>query len=360
MRDSLILLLPVSSDAPLYWGVWSDGAMTESGKLDLVAAGGLSDKGLPVTLIIPGQEVRNFEHNLPKMNRRERAKAVLFSIEDKLSSPLESLHVALKDSEEQKTVSVIAKDIMEDAQNWASSVGLNVQRIVSDFEALEGSDLEVVTLEDRIIVPGTLGHTLDAGWYKGTATPIETLSALEMMAPKTADATNLMQGEFSPKSSLKGQSKTWLQLGGLAAALGLAFVFFEITQARAMKAQAENIRAETAALYTAQTGQAAPSNPARAVAQASRSGQITPTQFLTLSDISFRALEAFDDVSIERVSYQSNRDELQMRLIYPSFERADEVQQAMTAAGGQFVPGGVREQSGRFVGEAVLKLGGPS
>ena len=51
MRDSLILLLPVSSDAPLHWGVWSDDSMAESGKLDLVAAGRLSDKGLPVTLV---------------------------------------------------------------------------------------------------------------------------------------------------------------------------------------------------------------------------------------------------------------------------------------------------------------------
>jgi hypothetical protein len=96
------------------------------------------------------------------------------------------------------------------------------------------------------------------------------------------------------------------------------------------------------------------------VTQAARQGQITPTQFLALSDISFRALQDFDDVSIERVSYQSNRDELQLRLVYPSFERADEVQRAMTEAGGQFIPGGVREQSGRFVGEAVLKLGGAS
>jgi len=39
---------------------------------------------------------------------------------------------------------------------------------------------------------------------------------------------------------------------------------------------------------------------------------------------------------------------------------ADEDQGAMIEAGCQFIPGGVREQSGRFVGEAVLKLGGAS
>jgi type II secretory pathway component PulL len=360
MRDSLILFLPVSSDALLHWGVWSDDSLVENGKLDLVAAGGLSDKGLPVTLVVPGQNIRNFEHELPKMNRRERSKAVLFSIEDQLSAPLDTLHVALQDGAEQNTVSVISQDIMQEAITWAESVGLNVQRIVSDYEALDGVDYEAIALDDRVIIPGRLGHTLDREWYSGTAEPLDILAALTLMAPQTIEATNLMQGNFAPRSGIKGQTKTWFQLAGIAAALGLAFIFFETAQSHAIKAQADNIRAQTAAFYTQQTGQAAPSNPARAVTQAARQGQITPTQFLALSDISFRALQDFDDVSIERVSYQSNRDELQLRLVYPSFERADEVQRAMTEAGGQFIPGGVREQSGRFVGEAVLKLGGAS
>ncbi len=362
MRDNVIILLPVSPNAPLYWGLWSNGAMEDTGQLALDEASVLSDKKLPVTLIFPGQNIRSFEHDLPKMNRREQAKAVLFSIEDKLSVPLENLHIALGNGilneAEVKTVSVIDEELMHEAKAWALSMGLNVQRIAVDYQALDGIENAAVALSDRIISPGVLGHSLDPEWYSGAANPIDTATVLNMMASRVAQATNFMQGNFAPRSNLKSETKTWLQLGGLAAALGLAVIFFELAESKAIKLQADNIRTQTSALYAEQTGQAAPSNPARAVAQASKQGQITPTQFLTLSDISFRALQGFDDVSIERVSYQDSRSELQMRLIYPSFERADEVRDAMEAAGGEFIPGGVREQSGRFVGEAVLKLGG--
>jgi len=113
---------------------------------------------------------------------------------------------------------------------------------------------------------------------------------------------------------------------------------------------------QTAELYVSQTGKAAPSDPARAIRVASRNGAVAPTQFLALNSIAFQALSTFDDVTIDRLSYQNNRDEIQLRLIYPSFERADAVKQAMEQAGGDFTPGGVREQNGRFVGEAVLKM----
>jgi len=93
-----------------------------------------------------------------------------------------------------------------------------------------------------------------------------------------------------------------------------------------------------------------------AIRVASRNGAVAPTQFLALNSIAFQALSTFDDVTIDRLSYQNNRDEIQLRLIYPSFERADAVKQAMEQAGGDFTPGGVREQNGRFVGEAVLKM----
>ena len=60
---------------------------------------------------------------------------------------------------------------------------------------------------------------------------------------------------------------------------------------------------------------------------------------------------------MEQLRYQDSKTELQLRLVYPSFESAGQLENAIRAAGGQLTTGGVREQSGRFVGEASLRGG---
>jgi len=62
-------------------------------------------------------------------------------------------------------------------------------------------------------------------------------------------------------------------------------------------------------------------------------------------------------LSVEQLRYQDSRNELQLRIVYPSFESAGALETAIRAAGGQLTTGGVREQSGRFVGEATLRGG---
>jgi type II secretion system protein L len=195
-------------------------------------------------------------------------------------------------------------------------------------------------------------------WYDGDRAEIESEALFSLITKNLSNTTNLRQGEFAPKRQFGAKGRVWMKMAGMAAALGLAVLVFEGMNARAVKAQAQDIHLQTQKLYTQATGQNAPDNPARAVIQAQKNGQVTPTQFLVLSDIAFAALDDFEDVTIERLNFQDSRNELQMRLIYPSFERADQVKRAMEIAGGHFVPGGVREQSGRFVGEAVLKLKG--
>lgn len=357
MRDFIILISPVNGTSALNWAQCAGEEVIESGKIALSDLDDLAQKNLPVTLIIPGQDVQTFSHELPKMSRRERTKAVLFSIEDSLSTPVEQLHAALKD-DETSTVNVIDHTLMTDIKNWAETHGLALRSVIADYDALALSDASPLAFDDRVIFSGRLGHTLDRDWYDGDSTAIEMNSLYSLIARNIPSATNLMQGEFAPKHGFGTTGKGWIKLAGLAAALGLAVLFFEGMDARAIKAQAQDIRVQTQTLYTQATGKNAPENPARAVIQAQKNGQITPTQFLALSDIAFDALSNFEDVTVERMNFQNTRNELQIRLIYPSFERADEVKRAMENAGGTYIPGGVREQGGRFVGEAVLKLQG--
>ena len=365
MRDGLILLLPGTESAPLLWGHWRDGQIVETGQALLDEVEALAGKKLPIALILPGQNAQTFAHDIPKMRRREREKAILFSLEDNISVPIETLHVAMQDEvtiEENPVnlATVISKTIMEEARDWAQENGLNVQSILTDYDALTGSETAPLALPDRVVHPGPLGHTLDIDWYDGPINTADISQILSIIGGRLTQANNLMQGAYAPRSALSGTLKRGMRLGALAACLGLAILVFEMLEARSIQKQAENVELEMARLYTQQTGQPAPSNPAVAVTQAARSGNVAPTQFLALSDIAFRALAEFDDVAIERLSFQDSRSELQLRLSYPSFERAEAVRIAMQEAGGDFTPGGVREQSGRFVGEAVLRIAGAS
>lgn len=365
MREGLILLLPGTESAPLFWGHWRDGQILETDQTSLEGVKDLSEKNLPVALVLPGQNAQTFAHDIPKMRRREREKAVLFSLEDNLSVPFETLHVAIQDEvviDETlvNLATVISKPLMDEAQDWARENGLNVQSILTDYDALSGTEPSPLALPDRVVYAGPLGHTLDIDWYEGPVKAADQETVLRAIGARLPKANNLMQGGYAPKSALSGTLQRGIRVAALAACLGIAVLIFETLQARAISKQAENVESQTARLYTELTGQPAPDNPARAVAQAARTGNVAPTQFLALSDIAFRALAEFDDVAIERVSFQDSRNELQLRLTYPSFERAEAVQQAMLRAGGDFTPGGVREQSGRFVGEAVLKIAGAS
>jgi len=365
MREGLILVLPGTAAGPLFWGHWREGQINETGQTTLAEAGELATKNLPVALILPGQNAQTFAHDIPKMRRREREKAVLYSLEDSLSVPFETLHVAMQDEvmiEESPVnlATVISKTLMDEAGDWARENGLNVQQILTDYDALTGTEPSPLALPDRVVYGGPLGHSLDPDWYDGPVNAADQATVLTAIGKRLSYANNLMQGVYAPKSALSGTLAKGMRVAALAACFGLAVLIFEGLQARAISKQAEDVQTQTARFYTAQTGQPAPDNPARAVAQAARSGNVAPTQFLILSDIAFRALAEFDDVAIERLSFQDSRNELQLRLTYPSFERAEAVQQAMQKAGGDFTPGGVREQSGRFVGEAVLKIAGAS
>jgi len=71
MRDYLIILLPVNEDSSFQWARITDDAIIETGTSTLSEMRNLSQSNLPITLILPGQNIQTFEHTLPKMSRRE-------------------------------------------------------------------------------------------------------------------------------------------------------------------------------------------------------------------------------------------------------------------------------------------------
>ena len=149
-------------------------------------------------------------------------------------------------------------------------------------------------------------------------------------------------------------------MAGLAAAALLALFIWNGVQDRAALAQAEDLRAQTAAEYSAATGERAPSNPGRAAAKNLQSSPAPSASFLDLSTVLFSGLAPMDDTRVDQLRFNAEDETLQLRLIYPDFDAAARIENSIAQAGGKLTTGGVREQNGSFVGEATLSLGGGS
>lgn len=358
MTSRLIIVMPTDEDAPGLWGR-VDGLKLLSYGRDTPPA---NDSG-EVVAILAGQSVRFYPHELPVTSKRDRIRAAGFSIEDKISEPLDKMHLALDEGR----IGVMSKSDMQGALEQLTNAGLKPSKAFADFDVLP-ENLGQVSVLDRVIMSGELGHTLDAEWAEGlTDTVPKEISDedfLRTIAARLEDgaALNMLQNDFTPHSGfdLAGFGLDWKRfaaIGGMAACLGLAALFLQGAEARALKLQAAELKTQTAQLYTQATGKAAPANPALSAARAMKSGGKDNFEFLKLSQMLFEGVDKVDGLSVNQLRYQETRRELQLRLIYPSFESASDFEAAVRAAGGKLTTGGVREQSGEFVGEATLRGG---
>ena len=347
MTERLIIVMPSHDNAPGLWGRVNGTKVVTHGRSDPPA-----NDSAEVVMILAGQSVRLYSHELPATSKRDRLAAAGFSIEDKVGEPLESLHIVLDDSR----IGVMSKTHIETALNQLSSAGLTPVKAYADFDVVS----ENVSVLGRFISGGDLGHTLDADWSDMQSDkPITDEAFLGMIAQRleSGGALNMLQNEFSAKSEFNFNAKGLAALGGLAACLGLAVLVLQGVQARSLTLQAADLKTQTAKLYTEATGQEAPKNPALAATKAQQAGGKNNYEFLQLSQILFQGVDKVDGLSVDQLRYQQARNQLQLRLIYPSFESASDFEAAIRNVGGELVTGGVREQSGQFVGEANLKAG---
>jgi len=349
MTERLIIVMPSHAGGPGLWGVVDGDRVITHGRATPPTNAGNKE----TVAILCGQSVRIYPHELPVTSKRDRLRAAGFSIEDKIAVRLDHVHIALSDDR----IAVMDKDELGANLVQLNEVGLWPIKAIADFEAL--AELEgAVNLLDRVVTPGLLGHAMDAAWAdEGMAYSDEALLSAMGKKLEQVGTLNILQNGFSPKSSFNFGWRKLVPMGGLAACLGIAALILQGVEARALKLQAADLQTQTAQVYTEATGQAAPSNPALAATRAMKSGDKDNFAFLRLSQILFNGVEKIEGLSVGQLRFQETKNELQLRLIYPSFESAGELEAAIRAAGGQLITGGVREQSGQFVGEATLRGG---
>jgi len=349
MTQRLIIIMPSHEGGPGLWGVVDGARVITHGRGELPA----NDSSKETVAILSGQSVRVYPHELPATSKRDRLRAAGFSIEDKIAVPLSRVHIALSDDR----IAVMDKDELSGNIAQLKDAGISPTKAIADFEALAKID-GVVSLLGRAVTTGPLGHAMDEAWTEeGNAHSDEVILSSIGAKLDQNNTLNILQNGFSPKSGFGFDWRQLAPLGGLAACLGIAALFLHGVEARALKLQAADVKTQTAQIYEDATGQAAPQNPALAVTRVMKSGGKDNLAFLRLSQILFSGVEQIEGLSIEQLRYQDTNNELQLRIVYPSFESAGELENAIRAVGGQLTTGGVREQSGQFVGEATLRGG---
>lgn len=349
MTQRLIIMLPSHEEGPGLWGIVEGRKVLSHGREGFPSGNNVKD----IVAILPGQSVRIYPHDLPSTSKRDRLRAAGFSIEDKIAVPLKDAHIALSSDR----IAVMSKGELEKTINHLSDFGLSPMKAIADFEALSEID-GPISLLGRVVTPGLLGHCVDNDWAdEGKTYPDETILAAIGAKLEQNNSLNILQNDFSPKSSLNFGWRKLVPVAGLAACLGIVSLVLHGLEARALDRQAVALKTQTAQIFSEASGQAAPANPALAATRILKSGGTDTLAFLRLSQILFNGVEQIEGLSVEQLRYQDGRDELQLRLVYPSFESASALEGAIREAGGQLTTGGVREQSGRFIGEATLRGG---
>lgn len=333
------------------------------GNLQVKAADGQVDAFSPdihgrqsYDLVLPGQMLRIYAHELPKMREREKAAAARFAIEDRTATALEGQHIVIGPAQDAR-LAVIDESALRVVLTKLESQGLDIGDIYADFDWAAPQDAPI-KLSDRIIFTGREGYTIDPEWADDDLADIP-LSNWASLSPR-GGALSLRQGEFAPRNKFNLPFASLSKIAALLVITGFSWLTLQWAGARAVQKQTVSLKMQTAELYTQSTGQAAPANPALALTRAVKSSPKSGANFQTLLAELNTVLAETDNIAIQTLTFDEAKSQLSLRLIYPSFESAGALEQAANRSGTIFRAGGVREQNGELIGEAVFEIGDPS
>jgi len=349
MSEPLIIWLPEDlDDAWAYYGSDMDQGWAATDEERLA----LSGKAIGNCIIVcPGTWFRVFPHSLPQMKAAERLPAAGYAIEEKLAAPLDEQHIVLGVGEDQR-VGVVSKEFMTRVMDRLDQAKIVPSLLVAEFEAFQ-SDAGTLVSWNRTIHPGPMGYSLD-----GTAEGDNPLSLMPSMTFE--GALNYGQGHFARRQSSMPKMQALSRIAAAFLIAGLTWLIWQGAEARAMNRQVAQLKTEAAELYTNATGKAAPVNPAITVAREIRRGGTKTADFMTMSTQFFAGLQKVDNISVETLRYNETRGQLTLKLSYPNFDAATQLEQIFASGAGNFEPGSVREQNGELIGDAVFTMGDPS
>jgi len=362
--STLIVLIGNELDAPWAW------RLTGSDKLGLAVS--IEDKAAlsqisagQIFVVIPGTLVGTRLHAPENLTPKQWRQAAGFSIEDNLAASLEKTHIAY--DIETHRLAVIAKDDVTALLAALTEAGLSPDIICADYESC--GQMQNFVYSERLVQSGTNG----LGFSVETTLASQFLDAGQSLPLEINDQTftqrigealdgghkplNLRQGEFAnlSKAGLSAFKRSAL----LAAGLALTFFAVNLGSGYNYARKTAALNTQSAAIYTKLFPDTkVPKNPALAIIRAQAAGKSQDGEgFIQTSAILAVSVKQVQGVEVSSLRYDENKGQLNLTILYDSFEDVERLKQAAAKNGGIFTEGGTRQDGERLSGNAVLGAG---
>lgn len=325
-----------------------------------------------VTVIVPATEVTMARVRLAGTRRTDWLRAARFAVEDDVSVPVETLHVAVNSRGNhggQADACLVAREVMDNWMLRLSEAGLDDARIVPDVTLLPAASPPQDLGTHIIIATETLRYSVDK------SLPAELVSVLLEKAdniPECAQdpllllagfvaagetGVDLRQADYARKDELPIDLGRFRIVAGLAAALAVVWGIYTFASVQVMKQLEAELTRQTRATYTAlYPGEPVPSNVLMAVRQRSGGPARQAASFREMSGVLYAALESAEGTHLSSLRYDMNDRQLQAKLVYSAFGDDEALKSSIEQGGLSVRLGDARVEDGRVVGDLILEL----
>lgn len=362
--SDLILMISTDPLSAWDWGLLGTGKWGRAETSEEKSA--LADLNFSRLLaIIAGTEIIIKLHTLESLKEKQKIQAAGFSIEDELAASLDDTHIAFDGNASR--LAICSKALMIAIDNALRDHCLSADMMCADYDSFQGEAR--LEYQGRIIsrAGSGLGFSVETGLAsavldKGQKIPstITAQGLLEKIAKSLMAGhvpINLLQGQFANKTSW-GHGK-FRRLAMLAAGLVVAFLVLNIGQGLYYGNKTKSVEKEINQIY-AEVFPDKPisTNPAQDMYRATRAlGGVSTTDFVSLSALLAKSIQDVEGVEISSLRYDKAKGQLNLSILYGSFEDTEKLKAAVQRYGGIFTEGGTRQSGGGLSGDAILRGG---
>ena len=358
-------------------------------------------------LLLPCERVLPLIIEVPARSRRLLARALPFAIEEKLAVDLDTVHIAHGDLAPgmPTTARVVDKSYLDTCLGQARGWGLDVRSVQVDAERVPGtSDINLVIDHDRALLRQRGGKALAVGraqlpFALGLAARAQGKTALEIettvvgdtvpadeehaaliaavpaeahFAPfattpdalaalagmRSVSAIELLQGSYAPARDSNFSLGPWRAAAIAAGVWALLAVGLEIGEGWWLGKHADQARIEASALYkNIFPGEAPPTDLRRAFSgHLGKDGPALGAR--PMLGILATALGGEQDITLESLSYQRERDELGVQLLARNLADLDRLKQTVERSAVQAQVNSAEQEANQVRARMRIRHGG--
>lgn len=398
MKETLILLLGQSPEAPVRWAFLGEDRILEADRAASVASlSGLARRAseAKVLAVLPGELAAMRVMAAPPRAQSKFRAAAAFLLEDDLAENLDRLHVAVaRHAEGAGLALAVKKSVMDEWRDALAEIGIAPDHIAPDFALLplqqaraalvcEGERLYGVfglqgfaierPLADALTVMISDDDSIDSIIAFGDPDteqveyidkPVEwrghsddaSLFLLYARSLNAGAAPNLLQGAYRKRRDWGAAIGPWRRAAMLAAACLVAIVAGAVVDGFRSERIADRLNEQAFALHQAAFPDQANVSPRDHARRVLASGG-QRAQFLPLSTHFAESLELNNTIQVDRIRYNAARGEFSINLRFADINDLENLKQTLTARGvNTSEAGGVRRSGNAFIGELRVSL----